>query len=64
MEVDYIKNGNFSHQVSAWVIAQKCKQVLSAQACSTDVIPEPALCRMQGDTGPNARIESIFYAIL
>ncbi|GAA6071634.1 uncharacterized [Tachysurus ichikawai] len=56
MEVDYIKNGYFSHQVSAWVITEKCKQVLAVQAaseCCTDVSPEPVVCRMQGDPSPD-----------
>lgn len=51
MEVDYIKNDHFSHQVSAWVIVEKCKQALAVQAAqewSTDVSPEPVVCRMQG----------------
>lgn len=50
--MNYIKNGYFSHQVSAWVITEKCKQALAVQAAlerSTDVRPEPVVCCMQGD---------------
>lgn len=63
MEVDYIKNGNFSHQDSAWVITEKCKQALDVQTaseCSTDVNPEPVVCRMQGDIGPDALVLKAF----
>lgn len=67
MEVDYIKNDHFSHQVSSWVITEKCKQVLAVQAASvwiTDVSPEPVVCRMQGDTSTNALALEVFSKLV